>query len=52
MVADNRAFADILRSRGYRGLKLQADVLADEDHMSVAPRGFTQGLLYTLPAEE
>lgn len=52
MVVDNRAFADILRSRGYRGLKLQADVLADEDHMSVAPRGFTQGLLYTLPAKE
>jgi len=52
MVVDNQAFTDILRSRNYRELKLQSDVLADEDHMSVAPRGFTKGLLYTLPAPE
>lgn len=50
MVADNRAFAELLRSKDYPGLKLESDVLLDEDHMSVAPRGFTKGLLHTLAA--
>lgn len=50
MVADNRAFADLLRGRGFAGLRLQSDVFADEDHLSVAPRGFTKGLLHTLAA--
>ena len=50
MVADNRAFAGLLRGRGFAGLRLQSDVLADEDHLSVAPRGFTKGLLHTLAA--
>jgi predicted alpha/beta superfamily hydrolase len=48
MVADNAAFAALLRERGFTGLRLQSDVLADEDHLSVAPRGFTRGLLHTL----
>ncbi|WP_296720117.1 alpha/beta hydrolase-fold protein [Erythrobacter sp.] len=48
MVADNRAFAALLRERADQGLRLRADELADEDHLSVAPRGFTQGLLHTL----
>ena len=52
MVGDNAAFAALLRGRGYLGLRLQSDVLADEDHLSVAPRGFTKGLLHTLPAPE
>ena len=50
MVADNGTFADMLRARNYPGLNLKAEVLADEDHLSVAPRGFTNGLLHTLPA--
>lgn len=50
MVADNRAFAALLRARGFAGLRLQSEVLADEDHLSVAPRGFTKGLLHTLAA--
>lgn len=50
MVGDNRAFADMLRARQFSGLKLQSVVLPDEDHLSVAPRGFTKGLLYLLPA--
>lgn len=49
MVADNAAFAALLRASGFGGLRLQTDVLADEDHLSVAPRGFTKGLLYVLP---
>ena len=50
MVADNAAFAALLRGRDFAGLRLQSDVLADEDHLSVAPRGFTKGLLHTLAA--
>jgi len=50
MVADNRAFAEMLHSKDYPALNLQSDVLLDEDHMSVAPRGFTKGLLHTLHA--
>jgi predicted alpha/beta superfamily hydrolase len=50
MVADNRAFAALLRARGFAALRLKDDVLADEDHLSVAPRGFTKGLLHTLAA--
>ena len=50
MVADNAAFARMLNARGYTGLALRSDVLDDEDHHSVAPRGFTKGLLYLLPA--
>lgn len=50
MVTDNRAFAALLRARGYATLRLKDDVLADEDHLSVAPRGFTRGLLHTLAA--
>lgn len=35
-----------LRVHGYPSLRLQLDVLNDEDHLSVAPRGLTQGLKY------
>ncbi|MFY8048959.1 MAG: alpha/beta hydrolase [Erythrobacter sp.] len=52
MVADNRAFAALLRARGFAGLRLADEILADEDHLSVAPRGFTRGLLHTLPVAE
>lgn len=51
MVGDNAAFTALLRSRNYRGLNLRDEVLPGEDHMTVAPRGFTQGLLYLLPDE-
>ncbi|MDZ3832408.1 MAG: alpha/beta hydrolase-fold protein [Sphingopyxis sp.] len=49
MVRDNAVFADMLRARHYAGLDLKAEVMAGEDHMTVAPRGFTQGLLHLLP---
>ncbi|WP_454694573.1 alpha/beta hydrolase [Achromobacter aegrifaciens] len=49
MVADNRALEAALRDRKYPGLKLKSVVLDDEDHLSVAPRGFTQALKYLLP---
>jgi predicted alpha/beta superfamily hydrolase len=50
MVADNRTLADALRGRKYPNLTLKSVVLNDEDHLTVAPRGFTQGLRYLLPA--
>ncbi len=49
MVADNRALEAALQSRKYPGLKLKSVVLNDEDHLTVAPRGFMQALRYLLP---
>jgi predicted alpha/beta superfamily hydrolase len=51
MVADTRAMEAQLKTRAYPGLKLKSEVLNDEDHVSVAPRGFTRGLLELLPAK-
>lgn len=50
MVADNQALEKALKDRKYPGLSLKSVVFNDEDHLSVAPRGFTQGLKYLLPA--
>ncbi|MGO4670706.1 alpha/beta hydrolase [Bosea sp. 2RAB26] len=49
MVADNRALETALLSRKFPSLKLKSAILNDEDHLTVAPRGFTQGLKYLLP---
>ncbi|CAB3849045.1 Ferri-bacillibactin esterase BesA [Achromobacter animicus] len=49
MVGDNRALEAALLSRKYPSLKLKSAVLNDEDHLTVAPRGFTQALKYLLP---
>ncbi|PTN55685.1 alpha/beta hydrolase [Stenotrophomonas panacihumi] len=50
MVSDTRRMAAALRSRHYASLRLKVDVLNDEDHLSVAPRGFTHGLKFLLGA--
>jgi len=50
LVADNRELEGRLKKRKYPNLVLKSDVLNDEDHLSVAPRGFTHGLKYLLPA--
>lgn len=50
MVGDNRRFEERLRSRGYPSLILANDVLQDEDHLTVAPGGFTRALTALLPA--
>lgn len=50
MVGDNARFEARLASRAYPGLTLTNEVLHDEDHLSVAPRGFTKGLIAMLPA--
>jgi predicted alpha/beta superfamily hydrolase len=54
MVSDARRMKQALQSRAYPSLRLELAVLNDEDHLSVAPRGFTQGLKFLLaePAEQ
>jgi predicted alpha/beta superfamily hydrolase len=48
MVADTQAFARTLASRRYPGLKIRSDVIAGEDHLTVAPALITRGLIWTL----
>ena len=48
MVTDARRMTRALRSRNYPSLRIELDVLDAEDHLSVAPGGFTRGLKYLL----
>lgn len=50
MVADLREFESVLKSRKYPGLTIDTAVLADEDHLSVAPAIITRGLKWALPS--
>lgn len=50
MVVDAQRMIGLLGARGGRALELKLDVLNDEDHLSVAPRGFMHGLKYLLAA--
>ena len=50
MVGDSARFEQRLKARNYPGLAISNEVLADEDHLSVAPRGFTHALTALLPA--
>lgn len=50
MVGDVRAMERKLKSRGYPGLQVRSTVLEDEDHLTVAPVGFTRALIAVLPA--
>ncbi|WP_313341444.1 alpha/beta hydrolase-fold protein [Stenotrophomonas sp.] len=52
MVADAKQMDAALRARHYPSLRLQLDVLNDEDHLSVAPRGLTHGLKFLLGKEQ
>lgn len=51
MVADVRTMEQALKSHGYPGLRVRSTVLEDEDHLTVAPAGFTRALLAVLPAK-
>lgn len=46
MVTDARRMTRSLRSRGYPSLRIELDVLQEEDHLSVAPTGFTRGIKF------
>ena len=43
MVSDVQVFSHRLQGRHYPSLHFEAEVLNDEDHLSVAPRGATHG---------
>ncbi len=51
IVSDALRMKEALQSRDYPSLRVKLDVLNGEDHESVAPRGFTQGLKYLISAE-
>jgi predicted alpha/beta superfamily hydrolase len=50
MVGDMQTLQRNLESRGYPGLTISSVVLEDEDHLTVAPVGFTRALEAVLPA--
>ena len=50
MVGDMRTMGRLLKSRAYPGLNIQSTVLENEDHLTVAPVGFTRALMAVLPA--
>jgi predicted alpha/beta superfamily hydrolase len=52
MVVDATAFAHALGSHHYPGLHLKSEVIADEDHLTVAPIELTHGLLWTLGSKQ
>lgn len=49
LVRDMQRFERVLRGRGYPSLSIESQVIADEDHLTVAPTGATRGLLWALP---
>lgn len=51
MVGDMRTFERVLEARNYPNLNIRSAVLADEDHLTVAPVGFTRALMAVLPVE-
>ncbi len=52
MVADAADFAQALSSHHYAGLQLRNEVIAQENHLTVAPILLTHGLLWTLGDEK
>jgi uncharacterized protein len=51
LVRDMQTMETTLKSHHYPNLRVQSLVLTDEDHLTVAPVGFTRGLLAVLPAK-
>lgn len=51
IVGDMRRFEATLRAGKLRGLKIESQVIADEDHLSAAPSAFTRGLRWALPGK-
>ena len=49
MVGDMLRFERTLKSRDYPGLRIESEVLPDEDHLTGLPRTITHGLLWALP---
>lgn len=51
MVGDMQKMEQVLKSRNYPSLSIRSTVLPDEDHLTVAPAGFTRALMAVLPAK-
>jgi predicted alpha/beta superfamily hydrolase len=51
MVGDMQTMEQVLKSRAYPTLRVQSTVLSYEDHLTVAPVGFTRALMAVLPAK-
>jgi len=49
IAGDLRRFEATLRAGKLRGLRIEAQLIAGEDHLSVAPSAFTRGLRWALP---
>lgn len=49
MVGDTHRFAATLRQRRYPGLRVHAETLPDEDHLTILPRMIVRGLQRALP---
>ena len=49
MVGDMLRFERALKSRSYPRLRIESEVLPDEDHLTGLPRTITHGLLWALP---
>jgi uncharacterized protein len=52
MVDNVLLFEQVLRSRNYSGLKLDAEVIKDENHHSVFPGLLSKGLMATIPLKK
>ena len=50
MLADLEAFSQQVRGRGYEGLELRTEVLAEETHNSLLPRALSNGLRFVFGA--
>lgn len=51
IVGDLQRFERTLKAGKLRGLHIESQVVADEDHLSVAPSAFTRGLRWALPGK-
>ena len=51
MVGDVRTMERVLKAHAYPGLTVRSVVLEGEDHLTVAPVGFTRALMAVLPAK-
>lgn len=49
MIGDMHRFQRALKSRDYPGLRIESEILPDEDHLTGLPRTITHGLLWALP---
>ena len=52
MVLDMKSFEKQMKARRYPGLTIRSEVIADEDHLTVAPAAMTRGLMWAFGKAE